>query len=471
MPNRPHWYLGRIGAENIMTNRLGNHAVVIGGSIAGLLSARVLADYFDRVTVLERDLIEDRPAIHKSIPQGNHVHTLLQGGQQVISALYPGFAAGLRESGAVPCNPGKDVVWFLPEGKAYTPRGAVREPRDLGLQGYSQSRALLEHLVRRHTVMLANVGFESGATARALIGDGGRVRGVRREREGKVDVLDADLVVDAGGRGSQAPRWLSELGFRGPDETVIGVDLAYSSSRFRIPGSDELEPMIFVGSPSPRSPNGAGMFRLEDGCWLVSLAGRFKAYPPTDEADFLAFARALPSPKVYELIKDAERLADFTHHRFPTSVQRHYEQLAEFPQGFVVLGDAICSFNPVYGQGMSSAATQAGVLHKIMRERADESRGLDGLAAEFFPQAAALIGTPWILAATFDFIYPKTQGERPADIKETIRYLNALDSLQTEDIEVQRLTTEVLHLLKPLSVLWDDPLRSRVLARLKRRLH
>jgi 2-polyprenyl-6-methoxyphenol hydroxylase-like FAD-dependent oxidoreductase len=452
-----------------MTSRLGNHAVTIGGSIAGLLGARVLADYFDRVTVLERDRIEDRPAIHKSIPQGNHVHTLLQGGQQVMSELYPGFTAMLRESGAVPYRPGRDVVWFLPDGKAYTPRGAVHEPRDLGLESHSQSRALLEHLVRRQTAMLPNISLESGSVARGLIADGGHVRGVRREREDKVEDVDADLVIDAGGRGSQAPRWLNELGFQAPDETVIGVDLAYSSSRFRIPSSGGLEPLIFVGSTSPRSPNAAGMFLLEDGSWLVSLAGRFRNYPPTDEAGFLAFAQALQSPIIYDLITDGERVADFTHHRFPTSIQRHYERLTEFPERFVTLGDAICSFNPVYGQGMSSAAMQTAALRNILDERARQSRGLEGLAADFFPRAASVISTPWTLAAILDFIYPKTQGERPADLKDSVRYLNALESLQNEDVEVQRVSTEVLHLLKPLSVLWQEPLRRQVQARMKLR--
>src|SRR2546422_6109139 len=135
-----------------MTNRLGSHAIVIGGSIAGLMAARVLSDHFDRVTLFERDQLEDGPGIHKSIPQGNHVHALLYGGELVLSSFYPGFAEEIERLGAVPWRAGRDVVWHRPEGKSYNLTGSVREPRDLGFAGHVMSRGLLEYLLRKRTL-------------------------------------------------------------------------------------------------------------------------------------------------------------------------------------------------------------------------------------------------------------------------------------------------------------------------------
>src|SRR6202521_658474 len=218
-----------------MPDRLGQHAVVIGGSIAGLMTARVLADYFEQVTVFDRDHIEARPAVHKSVPQGNHLHALMMGGEQVLSSLYPGFTDRLQELGAVRFRFGKEAAYFFPSGRAYTPTGSVREPRDLGIDGYSQSRGLLEYCVRQCTFEIANLKFEGDTAVQGLIYEHGQVRGVRLSREGAAKTAAADLVVDAGGRGSRASRWLGELGFQTPEESSIGCDFAYTSAKFRIP--------------------------------------------------------------------------------------------------------------------------------------------------------------------------------------------------------------------------------------------
>lgn len=451
-----------------MTSKLGQHAVVIGGSLAGLMSAAVLAEYFDRVTVFERDRIEDRPVLHKSVPQGNHIHALLLSGQHVMSLLYPGFIEELKKLGAVRFRPGVDIAFYGPNGKGYNATRSVTEPRDLGLEGHIMSRGLLEYHVRRRTVAFANVKLETDAAVEGLVHDGGRVRGVRRKRAVGAEAVEADLVIDAGGRGSHASRWLVEMGVPAPEETTIGVDFAYTSTKYRKPDRDhESEPLLLVGGPPPEYTRAAGLFEIEDRTWHVSLAGRFGDYPPTDEAGFLAFAKALPSAKLYELIEDAERIADITHHRFPTSVWRHYERLQAFPAGLLILGDAICSFNPVYGQGMSSAALQAQALRKVLREHAAQARGLDGLASAFFPKAAEAVSAPWTLAANFDFAYPQTRGERPPGLAEGAGYFAALDSLQAEDLDVQRLVTEVFQLTKPISALREEPLLSRILARLQ----
>ena len=186
--------------------RLGQHAVVIGGSMAGLMSARVLSDFFDQVTVLERNQIEDHPANHKSVPQGNHLHALLLGGLQVLSALYPDFTNKLQRLGAVRLRAGKDGALFLPDGKAYSLTGSVKEPRDLGFDVYCQSRGLLECCARQCTLLAANVKFRNGCAVQGLIWEKDRVQGVRFTDDGDSNSLSADLIVDAGGRGSRVPR-------------------------------------------------------------------------------------------------------------------------------------------------------------------------------------------------------------------------------------------------------------------------
>ena len=450
-----------------MTKKLGEHAVVIGGSLAGMMSAAVLSDYFERVTIFERDAIENGPVLHKSVPQGNHVHALLLGGQDVMSSLYPGFTQELEQLGANQFRSGIDVAFYAPNGKGYNGTLSVKEPRDLGLVGHVMSRGLLEYQVRRRTIALASVQLNTESAIEGLVHKDGRVGGVRCKRAPGA-IIDAELVIDASGRGSHAMRWLAEMGVSAPEETTIGVDFAYTSTKFRKPDdTGRAEPMILVGGPPPKYTRGGGLFEIESGIWHVSLAGRFGDYPPTDEAGFLKFARELPSPRLYELISGAERIADITHHRFPTSVWRHYEGLASFPQRFLIVGDAVCSFNPVYGQGMSSAAMQVRELRNVLRARAAESDGLDDLAPVFFPKGAEAVSAPWILAANFDFAYPQTRGERPSGMEAGAAYFSALDSLQAEDINVQRLVTEVFQLSRPLSALREEPLLSRVLERMQ----
>jgi 2-polyprenyl-6-methoxyphenol hydroxylase-like FAD-dependent oxidoreductase len=451
-----------------MASRLGEHAIVIGGSIAGLVTARVLADCFGRVTVLERDQIDERTAVRKSVPQANHVHVLMLGGQQVLTELFPGFVDRLIAMGAVRHRAGSGAACFVPDGKAYNLTGTVREPRDLGYDLFSQSRALLENCVRQSTrSSSANVAFESGRTVEGLVANHGRVQGVRVGGDGGSNTLMADLVVDAGGRGSRAPRWLTELGYQAPAETSIGCDIAYASTKYRIPDyAGEPERIMLFLAPPPKFANGALLEEIEGNLWHLTLAGRFGDYPPTDEAGFVEFVKSLHSPKLYEIIQRGERVGDITQYRYPTSVLRHYERLAAFPEGFIVIGDAISSFNPIYGQGMSSAALQAMALREVLATRGEN--GLGGLWSAFFPKAAAVISQPWTLAAASDFAFPQTTGERPPNMMAGMRYFAALDALQVEDVKVQRLLFEVFGLAKPLTALMEEPIQSRVVARMNR---
>jgi 2-polyprenyl-6-methoxyphenol hydroxylase-like FAD-dependent oxidoreductase len=446
-----------------MAGKLGQRAVVVGASIAGLVAARVLAEHFDEVTAIEQDALSDRPATRKSVPQGHHLHAMLPGGIKVLSALYPDFTDELMRRGASRVTLGRDVVWYLPDGKAYNPTGSIRAPFDSGLAGYCASRGLIEFVIRNQTTAVDNIHLLSATTVRGLIFAGDRVQGIHTA-EGRT--LDADLVVDATGRARRAHQWLKAGGFPAPEETSIGLDTAYSTANFRRPPSFAGEPIIFITGPAPRFTRRGYVITIENGTLLVSLIGRFGDFPPIDKAGFLAFAGELHSDLAWRIIKDGEQLCPIAHHRFASSVQRHYERMTAFPRGFLVLGDALCTFNPIYAQGMSAAAQQAEVLHQVLARCAEGSASLDELAPTFFARAAEVNGTPWNLAAAFDFAFSQTRGIRPPDLEERGRYFAALDRLQCEDVEVRRLVTEVFQLLQPLSVLLREPLRSRGLRRL-----
>ncbi len=445
-----------------MISHLGKHAVVIGGSIAGLMSARVLADYFDSVTVLERDQIDPRPAVHKSIPQGNHVHGIWPSGMGVMTSLYPGFLAKLEQLGSIGSRLGKETAVYFSDSKAYSLSGTVREPRDLGIKFYQQSRGLLEHCVRQSTLECPNLDFQANCSVDALIYQNGAVTGVQCGRDGNATTIKAELVIDTGGRGSHATRWLAELGFRVAEETTIGVDMGYCSAKFRVPDYCGERFMWFAAAPT--SPHVALTELIEGDIWLVSLCGRFGHYASPDEADFLRFVKSLHVPRFSDFICTAERASDFAAFRYPTAVWRHYERMPEFPDGLLVLGDAIASFNPVYGQGMSVAALQVRALQKLLAERAADSCSVEGLGAAFFPKAAEIAENAWRLASEYDFTFPQTQGERPPNLYEHLAHFAAVDALTADDPDIHRLLIDVVSLCKPVSALYEEPLRSRVAA-------
>ena len=445
---------------------LGEHAIVIGGSVAGLMAARVLADRFERVTVLERDTLPAGPAVRRSVPQGAHIHGLLLAGEQVMSSLFPGFTRSLLDAGGVPMRAGRDIVYDLPSGRAYSPGGSMKQPRDLGFDVYGASRALFEQCLRLHAQKLANVRFRAAAV-QGLLCEAGVVRGVRWAAGG----LEADLVVDAAGRGSRTPRWLRELGFAAPEETVLGIDMAYASTRLRLPALDcEFERQWVFRGPAPRYRRSAILSRIEDGQWHLTLAGRFGEDPPFDEPGFRAFARSLHSPRLHQLIEGGDRVGEISQYQFPTSVRRHYERMAVLPERWLAVGDAICSFNPVYAQGMTVAALQCQCLQRLLAlraERFDGAHPLDRVGSEFFRLASQASEQAWTMAASQDFAFPQTRGVRPPGLDEHALYGAALDSMIPEDPHLHRLLADVVNLTQPLSALGAEPLRSRVMARVR----
>jgi len=444
-----------------MSSFIGRHAVVIGAGIGGLTAARALADHFERVLVLERDVLPAEPLDRHGVPQGRHVHALLAGGQRALEELFPGFEDGLARAGAVRFRVGLDVRVERPGFDPFP-------QRDLGFDAHAMSRPLVELTVRQRVRAWASIDLRQGCRVQALVhrADGAAVTGVRyTDAEGRAESVDADLVFDASGRGTPTLEALAALGRVPPAETTIGVDLAYASGVFAIPDDAPSDwKGVFCIPGAGRASRGALMLPLEGHRWIVTVGGRHGDIPPGDEAGFMEYAKGLRAPTIYNAIQHAKRIGEIARFRFPESVFRHYERLENFPRGVLPIGDAICRFNPVYGQGMSVAAQEARALGRLLAARARERDPLAGLAPQYFAEVARLVDTPWAASAIPDFVHPDTRGERPADLEQTLKFGVALGKLAARDPTVHRLTSEVQHLLKPRSVYQDPALVQRVLA-------
>jgi 2-polyprenyl-6-methoxyphenol hydroxylase-like FAD-dependent oxidoreductase len=442
-----------------MTSTLiGKQAVVIGAGMGGLTAAGALADRFDRVVVLERDTLPSDPTYRAGTPQARHVHGLLLSGQRALSELFPGFERDLARAGAVPLRVGLDIRVERP---GYNPF----PQRDLGWLGYAASRPTIERAVRNRVESCAKIKLCQRCRVREILAspDWGTVTGVRYESgNGTNETITADLVVDASGRGVLTLDLLRSLGRPLPEETTIGIDLGYATCIFSIPddASTDWKGVMTFGQ-APKNNRGGLMLPLEGNRWMVTIAGRRDDVPPGDAEGFLTYAKELRTPTIYNAISHAKRLDGVARYGFPESVRRHFERLDSFPRGLLPIGDAICRFNPVYGQGMSVAALEACLLRTLLERLGEDGDPIAGLASTFFAEMQTLIETPWSVAM-LDFAFPATRGQRPADFETTLKFSIALTRLAAEDPTIHKLTLEVQHLLKPRSTYLDPALMQRV---------
>jgi 2-polyprenyl-6-methoxyphenol hydroxylase-like FAD-dependent oxidoreductase len=423
---------------------LGEHAIVIGASMGGLLAARALADHYAEVTVLERDALPKAPEPRKGVPQGRHAHGLLARGREVLDELFPGLSEEMVAQGAVCGDVVDHVLWFN--------HGVYLLNAPSALQGLLISRPMLEEGVRRRLLQLPNIRLLEHSDALEPVFDrlAGRVTGVRAQLQrdpGGTETISADVVVDASGRGSHSPAWLEALGYPKPREESVQVRIGYMTRLYRrrpkhLPGKQA----VVMAACQPDWRFGV-ILAQEDDRWIVTLGGYLGDRPPMDEAGYIEFARSLPKPEVFEVIKDAEPLTPLAAYQFSANLRRHYEELSRFPEGLLVFGDALCSFNPVYGQGMTVACTEALALQESL------AAGPQGIARRFFQAASRLIDIPWQMAVGGDLQHPGVEGKRAAQGRFINWYLAKLFHAAQHDAVLATRFLEVANLMNPPSSL------------------
>ena len=411
-------------------------AVVIGASIGGLLAARVLSERFERVVVLERDLLPPPGEQRKGVPQGRHAHALLARGLQVIEELFPGITDELVAAGALRGDPGADGRWFQ--------EGGYHASRPTGITALLLSRPLLEGAIARRVRALGNVEVLERRDALGLVVEGGVVKGVRliRRAPGAAEeVLAAELTVDASGRGSRTPTWLEAARYDAPVVEEVRIDVCYATRVFRRAPGDLGGRAALVVTASPAAPRSCAALAMEGDRWIVSIGGLLGERPGTGADGYAAFADGFAAPEVAALVRGAEPLGDPAPYRFEASVRRRYERLRRFPDGLLVCADAICSFNPVYGQGMTVAALQALALRDCL------AGGVEGLARRFFRQAARVVDGPWSVSVMGDLRFPAVEGRRSAGVRFLNWYIARLHRAAWRDAALSEAFLRVAHML------------------------
>jgi len=428
-----------------MTKR---RAVVIGGSIAGLCAARVLADYFDTVTVLDRDVYPAGAVDRAGVPQSRHVHALLAGGRDALERLFPGFATHMRAAGALDLDFGLDFAALRPDG--WLPR------EESGIRTLFASRTLLESIVRDLVRAHPRIELVEHATVTGLVADGDgqlRTRAVRLA-DGE---RGADLIVDASGRTSKAPEWMRALGLDAPDETVVDSFAGYATRWFQAPDPARWPrewwwKAIWLDPKVPEQMTAGVLFPLEGGRWIVTLAGLARHYPPSDEAGFTAALGTLRSPIIAEAVRLATPISPVYCNRAMANRFRHYDRWRARLDGFLAIGDSVCAFNPVYGQGMTTAALSAGILRDALDRVGPTS---PSLPREFFRAQAGFLRDPWGLATGADFMVPGTEGARPWFAGLANRYMEALFTTGRADPALRRRIGEVIHMVRRPAALFE----------------
>lgn len=429
-------------------------AVVIGSSIAGMWAARVLADHFAEVIVLERDRLPTTPHSRNGVPQDKHVHVLLAQGTALAQKYFPGITDELSAAGAVHVNLSRDSRTKI--------RGQWLQRFSGPYETYACSRVLFEHILRERLRRLPNVQFAEETQVLGLVGDDGRVVGVTVQQKGSAatTTLAADFVVDASGRTSQNSNWLADLGYSSPKETVIDAQVGYAGRRYRKP-ADFAEDwrIMLVGAEPPHKSRQGVIYEEENGVWMVMVAGIMGDYPPTNDEDaFLAFVHSV-EPDFHAAIAQAEALTGIFGYRRTENRIRHYEQVTPWPERFAVLGDAAYAFNPIYGQGMTVAAMSAVALGELLAN----STGLDGVAPRFQQQLPTLVEPALLLATGADLEWIGHPGKQSPLARVRQWYLSRLLDAMPADRKAHEAFSSVQHLVKPPTALVQPGVVARVL--------
>ena len=383
--------------------RSNKHAIVIGASIAGMCAARVLSDFYDRVTVYERDDLPDGPANRSAVPQGKHVHILMARGAQEFEALFPGLLDDMVAAGVPILENRPDCIHF---GAAGHVLGTAHYLRD-EFTAYVPSRPQLEWQIRRRAAALPNVEIQRRDVFKPRLDAAAqRVTGVLLEPgSDESEFVAADLVVDATGRGTRLPIWLEEWGFERPRDDTVDVGIGYATHQVLMPDGLIPEKVVVAGA-SREQPVGLGMLYYEDGTWGLTTFGVGKVEPPRNFAEMCALADTILPAHVAAALRQSQPIGEVAFHKYPTSRWRRYDKLDRFPAGIVPFGDAVVSFNPTFGQGMTMTSLQAGHLRQALQSDGD-------MAAELNRATAKSTFPVWTMNAIGDLTLHWASGPMP----------------------------------------------------------
>lgn len=433
----------------------GTRAVVLGGSIAGLFAARVLADAYDEVLVVDRDVLVGAAGARRGCPQGRHINGLLARGQKAMEEMYPGITEELFADGVPTGDLAGSVRWYF--------SGRQLKQQDAGLVCVAASRPMLERHIRERTHAIANVSFveEHDILGLETTVDRGRITGVRvqPQDEGSVEqVIGADMVVDATGRGSRTPIWLEELGYPRVEEERKKIGLGYVTQHYRLLEDPYDGDLSINPAASPELPRGAIFTKTDGGRVELTVYGILGDHPPTDQAGFYEFVKSLAVPDIYDALQRAEPLDEPVAFRFPTTLRRRYEKMDRFPDGLLVTGDAVCCFNPIYAQGMSVAALGALTI------RAHLHTGAAPQPKQFFHDLAHdAIDATWEMTNTVDLSFNGVEGERTLKVRMGQRYLKLVQTAATRDGTVTAAYMRAAGLIDPPDALMRPGMVLRVL--------
>ena len=392
-----------------------SHAVVIGASIAGLLAAAALNGACPRVTLFERDTLPAEPGPRRGVPQTRQLHALQARGVQALDELLPGLRDELVAAGGVLADMQGDIHWYLDDYLLKTAR--------TGLEGIGISRPLLEWLIRSRVAALPGVTITDATDVVRLVTADDHVTGVTvraaRTRDAAEETIAADLVIDAAGAGSRIPVWLPQLGLDAPRTTRVRAGVTYVTRMYR---RDQKQLDGRFGSlvtPYPGRPFGGAVLRQEGERWVVLLAGMVGTEPPLDEDGMIAFADQFACGDIAALLRESAPLTEPLKYTYPESARNHYEKLGGRPGGLLVIGDAYCGFNPIYGQGITIAALEALILRRLLgptEGSATEGSATEGssagLARAYFQAAGKLVDEAWETSASSDLRFPEVEGRR-----------------------------------------------------------
>lgn len=442
-------------------------AVVLGASLGGLLAARVLVEHFDEVVLLERDVLPREPAPRKGTPHAVHPHGLLARGRLILEDLFPGFTEAMTARGGLLGDLQRDAAFDVSRRRFAT--GVA------GLPALGASRLAIEAEVRQRVLARAGVRCVTDVDVLAPRLAAGRAVAARyRERtaanQGRPveHEIAADLIVDCTGRGSHMPQWLRDWGYAAPAEERVDIGICYTSAYFRRtgacalgPGLDKVAAFGAVTNEQPRPGVVIAQEPAADGVprWVVGVGGFAGDHAACTLEAMRERAADIGSPELVKITHEGELIGEVMRYTVPHSLRRHYEKLARFPEGLLVLGDALTSFNPIYGQGMTVAACEALAL------RDELARGPQALAARFFRAAAKVVDIPWQLAVGGDLSIDKVPGKRPLAVRIVNAYIGRLYRVAPEDAVVSAQFQKVVHMLEGPQALFAPGMLWRVLVK------